>query len=688
MKKVFLESLSLEEAIKVLFENLDARGLYCLSSEIINVTESLGRITAEPVFARYSSPFYHSAAMDGYAVRFADTFTAAETSPCMLRIGYDAVYVDTGDPMPEGFNAVIMIEDVNIIRQKAIGERQEEEYIEIYQPVTPYQHVRTIGEDIVATELIIPENHKIRPIDVGAMLASGHVEVSVRKRPRIAVIPTGTEIIDPDEVRNRPPEPPEIIEYNSSVLSGLVKESGAEAIRFPIVKDKLDEIKKSITMAVETSDIVLINAGSGRGSEDYTLTAIKELGEVIINGISIKPGKPLIAGFVNNKPVFGIPGYPVSAYLTFQLFVKPVIARFLSLSKGVIARHEVLKQSQSEITRFARNDSLWTFGSEKIKATISRQVASPMGVDEFIRVKVGVVNDKYIATPVGRGAGLLMSLVRADGIVRIPAYTEALSAGTEVDVELIREKNEIKKTAVCIGSHDNTLDILANTIKRNYPEFSLSSAHVGSMGGLMALKRGEAHFAGTHLLDEQSGEYNIAFIKRLLPDRKIVLVNLVYRQQGLLVKKGNPKNIKGFEDLVRDDVIFINRQGGSGTRLLLDKHLRELGINPYMVKGYDREEYTHMAVASAVLTGLADTGLAVYSSANALGLDFIPVANERYDLAIPSEFIDTEMIKILLEIIRSDKEFRAAVESLGGYDTRDMGKVVYEGCNDVNLRCR
>jgi putative molybdopterin biosynthesis protein len=647
MKSVFLDSLSLEEAIKVLFHHLDERGLHRLPLEVINVTESLGRITAEPVFARYSSPFYHSAAMDGYAVRFRDTFTASETSPCMLKIGYDAVYVDTGDPMPQGFNAVIMVEDVNIVSQQS-----KEEYIEIYQPVTPYQHVRTIGEDIVATELIIPENHKIRPIDMGAMLASGHLEVSVRKMPKIAVVPTGTEIIEPDAVRNRPPEPPEIIDYNSSMLSGLAKECGAEAVRFNIVKDDLDEIKKTINEASKISDIVLINAGAGRGSKDYTLTAIKELGEVIINGISIKPGKPLIVGFVNNKPIFGIPGYPVSAYLTFQLFVKPVIARLLGIA---------IKEN------------------EKIKATISRQIASSLGVDEFIRVKVGVVDDKYIATPVGRGAGLLMSLVRADGILKISKNSEGLQAGTEVEVELIRNKNEIKNTIVCIGSHDNTLDIRANIIKKNHPEFSLSSAHVGSMGGLTALKKKEAHIAGIHLLDEQTGQYNIPFIKRLLSDRKIILVNLVYRQQGLVVKKGNPKNINGFEDLARDDVIFVNRQSGSGTRLLLDKHLRELGINPYMVKGYDREEYTHMAVASAVLTGLADTGLAVYSSAKALGLDFIVVTNERYDLAIPYELIDTEMIQIILKIIRKDEEFRKTVESLGGYDTRDMGRVMFEG---------
>jgi putative molybdopterin biosynthesis protein len=219
--------------------------------------------------------------------------------------------------------------------------------------------------------------------------------------------------------------------------------------------------------------------------------------------------------------------------------------------------------------------------------------------------------------------------------------------------------------------------VLANVVKKRFPQFSFSSAHVGSMGGLTAIKRGEAHIAGTHLLDEKSGEYNVPYVRRLLPDRQVVLVNLVYREQGLLVRRGNPKGIKSFADLVRDDVIFINRQAGSGTRLLLDKGLREHGINPGLIKGYDREEYTHMAVASAVLTGLADTGLAVDSSAKALDLDFIPVAKERYDLAVPAEYLDTAMIKALLGIVRDDEEFRLTVEALGGYDITDMGKVMY-----------
>ncbi|MBU4320823.1 MAG: molybdopterin biosynthesis protein, partial [Nitrospinae bacterium] len=623
--------------------------LKAFPGEKVMVSKSLGRITAEPVTARLSSPFYHSSAMDGYAVKYQETFGASETSPKKLKLNEQAVYIDTGDPMPDGFNAVIMIEDVNVIRCQVPGVRyQEDEYIEITEPATPWQNVRVIGEDIVATELILPENHRIRPVDVGAMLAGGHIDINVRRKPRVVIIPTGTEIVEPGTNLKRG----DIIEYNSRVLGGLVSEWGGEAIRFRIVPDNLDELKDAILEAHNAGDMVVINAGASAGSEDFTSTAISETGEVILHGVSIKPGKPVIIGVVKNKPVLGIPGYPVSAFITFNLFAKPVIYRWQGIEMEP---------------------------PEVLRAALSRQVASTLGQEEFLRVKTGKVGDKFIATPVSRGAGVLMSLVRADGFVRIPAMSEGIGAGSEVDVELLRTKNEIENTIVCIGSHDNALDLLANSLKKKYLKLSLSSAHVGSMGGLMALKKGEAHIAGTHLLDEETGEYNVSSVKRLLSGRRIILVNLVYREQGLLVLKGNPKNIKGFEDLTREDVVFINRQAGAGTRLLTDKHLRECRIKPEDVKGYEREEYTHMGVASAVLTGIADTGLAILASAKALGLDFIPVAKERYDLAVPFEFYDTEMIRALLSIIREDNEFRDMVANLGGYDISDMGKVMYEG---------
>ncbi|MEW6416846.1 MAG: molybdopterin biosynthesis protein [Nitrospirota bacterium] len=664
-REIYLESTPLHEAIAKWLKKLDSEGVMRpLSGETIKVVNSLGRVTAEAIIANISSPFYHSSAMDGYAVRFADTFGASERTPKRLKIGEHTVYVDTGDPMPDGFNAVIMIEDVNIIKSQKSEVRSQtnppfppftkgglgeiDEYIEIISPATPWQHVRVIGEDIVATELILPENHKIRPVDIGAMLTGGHIEVIVRKRPRVVVIPTGTELVEAGGDLKKG----DIIEYNSRIFSGLVSEWGGESIRFRIIPDVIEELKRAILDALDMGDLVVVNAGASAGSEDFTAKAINELGEVILHGVSIKPGKPVILGWIKGKPILGIPGYPVSAYITFNLFARPLIYKWQGLDIE---------------------------GPEILRAKISRQVASTLGHEEFLRVKVGKVGDNFIATPVSRGAGILMSLVRADGFVRIPAMSEGIGAGTEVDVELMRSKGDIENTIVCIGSHDNALDLLANILKKRHPKFSLSSAHVGSMGGLMSLKRGEAYMAGTHLLDEKTGEYNVSFIKRLLPDKKILLINLVYREQGLVVLKGNPKNINGFEDLTRSDVVFVNRQAGAGTRLLTDKCLRELGIKPENVKGYEREEYTHMGVASAVLTGVADTGLAILASARALNLDFIPVAKERYDLAIPREFFETEMLQNLIKIISEDTEFKDMVMALGGYDISDMGKVMYEG---------
>jgi len=662
-RDIYLESTPLDEALRKWLEKLEFEGVSKpLPGEPVRVIDSLGRVTAEAVIAKISSPFYHSSAMDGYAVKFPETFGASERTPRRLSIGAQALPVDTGDPIPDRFNAVIMIEDVQIRKSQqspvdsqesedsqdaaqTTNRTQEAEYIEIIAPATPWQHVRVIGEDIVATELIVPENHVIRPVDIGALLAGGHTEVQVRMRPRVVIVPTGTEIVEPGSHLQKG----DIIEYNSRILSGLLTEWGGDPVRFGIVPDNLEELKKSILHAVDAGDIVVINAGSSAGSEDYTAAAIRELGEVILHGVGIKPGKPVILGWVRGKPVLGIPGYPVSAYITFTLFVRPLIYQLQGLEFK---------------------------GPDTLKAMISRQVASTPGQEEFVRIKVGKVGDQYIATPISRGAGVLMSLVRADGFIRVPAMSEGIGSGTEVQVELLRSKKDIENTIVCIGSHDNALDLLANILKKRYPKFSLSSAHVGSMGGLIALKRGEAHIAGTHLLDEETGEYNVAFIQRLLPDRNIMLMNLVYREQGLLVVKGNPKNIRGFQDLTRNDVIFVNRQAGAGTRLLTDKCLRELGINPNGVIGYEREEYTHMGVASAVLTGVADTGLAILASARALNLDFIPVAKERYDLAVPQEYLDTEMIRCLLTIIREDREFREMVMQLGGYDISDMGAVI------------
>ncbi|MCX7794168.1 MAG: molybdopterin biosynthesis protein [Thermodesulfovibrionales bacterium] len=642
--KIYRINLSFSEAKELWLRALRDKVLnhLCpLTEEKIETIHSKGRITSRPVRAKISSPFFHASAVDGYALRFTDTVTASERTPVYLQINKDCLRVDTGDPLQPDMNAVVMLEDVNTVKKDGA------EFIELREALTPWQNVRIAGEDIVQGELIIPENERITAFYIGAMLASQNTEVWVRKKPVVSIIPTGSEIVEPgSEVK-----PGDIIEFNSRFLSALVEDTGSEYRRYAIVPDNKEILKRSILEALSESHVLLVIGGSSLGREDLLADAIREIGDIVVHGVNIKPGKPLMLSIVQNKPVIGIPGYPVSAYIAFELFVKPLLYMLQSLEEPE---------------------------AREIEAILSRNIASTLGIEEFIRVKIGSVSGKYIATPLARGAGLMSSLVKADGILQIPSNIEGIEAGSKVKVKLLRDERELLNTIVFIGSHDNTIDLIHNFLKKHYPSLSLSSANVGSMGGLIALRRRECHITGIHLLDEATGEYNIPFVKRILQGESFVVVNLVYRQQGLIVKRGNPKAIKSFHDLIREDIFFVNRQRGSGTRLLLDKHLKELGIDPQRIKGYEIEDYTHMSVASKVLTGVADVALGIYSAAKALDLDFIPVAEERYDLVILEESLRLPMIEALLEIIKNDSEFKDAVHAMGGYDTRDTGKVIMQ----------
>ncbi|MDR3628996.1 MAG: molybdopterin biosynthesis protein [Desulfocapsaceae bacterium] len=603
----------------------------------VPVDDCLGMLTAMPVFAHSSSPSYNAAAMDGIAVRFEDLAGASESSPVRLQQGrYQPV--NTGNALPSGFNAVVMIEDVHQITDTDV---------ELAMPATPWQHVRTIGEDIVSTELILPEGHRVRPIDQGAMLAAGVTEIKIRRPPKAMVIPTGSELIQPG-LQARPGQ---IIEFNSRILAGSLQEWGACVRRSAPVPDNPGSLRLAILQAVKDNDIVVLNAGASAGTRDFTAQVLAELGEIIVHGVAIKPGKPVILAMVDDTPVIGLPGYPISATLTLRLFVREMITAFLGL-----------EPSEPEV----------------IEAIMSRPLHSSMGVDHFVRVTLGHVGDTLMATPSGKGAGAVMSLVRADGILTIPAGSEGVGAGEKVPIELIRPRDQIDSTLVIIGSHDNILDLMANRLHKERPIIRLSSAHVGSMGGIMAIRRREAHLAGCHLLDEATGEYNISFLKRFLQNTPLRLVNLCYRQQGLIVSRNNPKNIRGFQDIATRSLIFINRQGGAGTRLLTDKILREAGISPTEIAGYGHEEYTHMSVAAAVAAGSADAGMGILAAARALDLDFIPIAEERYDLIVPECFIADSKILAVLTMMESSRDFHLEILALGGYDLRDCGKVMYQ----------
>jgi putative molybdopterin biosynthesis protein len=308
-----------------------------------------------------------------------------------------------------------------------------------------------------------------------------------------------------------------------------------------------------------------------------------------------------------------------------------------------------------------------------VRARLARRVVSPLGVEEFVRVKVGRVGDTLVATPLGRGAGLIMSLVRADGIVRVPRHTEGLGEGSEVPVELLGEPGQLETTVVVSGSHDLALELLGGVLAAEHPGYFLSASHTGSLGGLLALKRGEAHAAGIHLLDPATGDYNLPYIRRVLPGEEVALVALFDRTQGFIVPPGNPQGISGFLDLGRGEVRLANRQRGSGTRILLDYHLEQVGLAPEAVPGYEREEYTHMGVAAAVASGMATCGLGILAAASALGLDFVPVTTERYELAIPAACRELPGVRRLLETAVSPG-FRRELGRLGGYDAACAGQ--------------
>jgi putative molybdopterin biosynthesis protein len=636
-RNIYLSNKPLDEARKIWQDTLDQCGFYTRAPlEKITVDDSLGRITAEPVFARRSSPSYNAAAMDGISVRFSDLAGASEVSPVFLKADRFKP-VNTGNAIPADFDCVVMIEDVHFV---------SEEEVELHLPATPWQHVRTIGEDIVATELILPEGHVIRAIDQGAMLATGVTEIQVQRLPRVTVIPTGSELIQPD----RKPEAGQIIEFNSRILAGYLREWGAESSRSLPVVDDPELLKKALLEAAATNDLVVLNAGASAGTRDYSAEVLAEIGRVVVHGVAIKPGKPVILAVVGNTPVIGLPGYPVSAFLTMRLFVREMISRFLGQGKPP---------------------------SPYVEATLSRPLHSAMGVDQFVRITLGRVGETLMATPSGKGAGAVMSMVRADGLLTVDAGKEGIGAGEKVRVELLRPQAEVDATLVFIGSHDNILDLMANHLYRKRPIVRISSAHVGSMGGIMAIRRGEAHIAGTHLLDEETGEYNISFIKRFLKDTPLQLINLCYREQGLIVARGNPKKIQGFKDIAEKQYTFINRQNGAGTRILTDKLLRDENISPGQITGYGHEEYTHMSVAAAVANGSVDAGLGIRAAANALDLDFVPIAEERYDLIVPSIFLDDTKVNTILELMRESKEFGAAIVALGGYDLRDCGRVIH-----------
>lgn len=677
---VYLHDIPLEEARSRFQSALEEAGLWCLlGDETIPLDETaIERYLAATIWAKSSSPHYHAAAMDGFAVRAADTAGAQPSAPILLKVGSrkranksnEACYVDTGDSLPEAFNAVIPIENVESIDStgKITTAIRNPKYIRIRSGVTPWSNVRPLGEDIIATQFLLPKGHLLRPIDLGVIAAAGFKEITVTRKPRVAVIPTGSELVP----LGTKLQPGDILEYNSIVLAAQVNEWGGQAVRYPITPDNLDSIKKSVQEASQSNDLILLNAGSSAGAEDFSAEIVQTLGTLLVHGVAIRPGHPVILGMIqrdptsqlpsdcyaSNKtssgeqkswiPIIGVPGYPVSAALTGEIFVEPLLALW-------IGRKPIKHQ--------------------EAPARITRKITSPPGDDDFVRVAMGKVGEHILATPLSRGAGVISSLVHADGLALIPRGIQGLNSGEEVNVSLYRSMDEITKTILCIGSHDMTLDLLSEFLSKYERRFV--TVNVGSQAGLIALVRGEAHVAGSHLLDPDSGEYNVTYILKYLRNIPVKIYGFVNREQGLIVKKGNPKEIHDLNDLLRKEINYVNRQRGAGTRVLFDYLLTQKGMNPELIHGYYLEEFTHLNVASSVASGRADCGMGIPAAAQALDLDFVPITNEKYQLIIPSIHADSNLLEPLF-VMMKNKEFQEAISRLPGYKLAEMGEIIAE----------
>ena len=629
----YLTNVALDRAREEYLALLRSHG-YGPRTEVIPVWDACGRVTAHAVYAHICAPHYAASAMDGVAVTAKDTFGATETTPKTLAPG-QFVVVDTGDPVPENCDAVIMVEDVV---------NNDDGSITIHESAAPWQHIRQIGEDICAGEMILPSHVAVSPSAIGAMIAGGVLEVEVIRKPVVGIIPTGDEIIPPCT----DPKPGDIMEFNGSIFSAMVRQWGAEAKVYPIVPDQFDAIRDMVAKAAEECDLVILNAGSSAGRDDYSTRVIRELGEVLYHGIAMKPGKPAILGCKGDTPILGVPGYPVSGIIVVEQLLKPLVEYWLKVSSAP---------------------------SQYAKAVLTRPVVSGLKYQEFVRVRMGYVGNKLMASPLSRGSGVVSSFMKADGILEVPQGLEGFEAGSEVNVRLLCPVDKLENTVVVIGSHDPLLDELGDMLHVADNDVYMSSSHVGSMGGIMALRRGEAHAAGCHLLDTATGEYNLSFIRKYFPMGGVKLVRCVGRQQGMMVAKGNPLNIQKFADIAREGVRYVNRQKGSGTRILTDYLCKQEQMNTAAIYGYDREELTHTSVAAQIVSGSADAGMGIYSAAKQYDLDFIPICIEQYDLLIPDHAWDTPQVQQMLQTLKSG-DFKEKILAMGGYTVENPGEII------------
>jgi putative molybdopterin biosynthesis protein len=659
-RKIFRELVSVEEAREKLREHFQPK---TTGVEKIPLMASRGRVLAEDVIAPIDVPPFDRASMDGYAVHAEDTYRADEEHPTELRLigsveagskpemtvrSKEAVEVSTGAPMPKGANAVVMVEYTS----------RDGDVLKVFRSVSLGENIMAAGTDIMAGELVLRTGTLLTPRETGVLAALGLHEVDVFRKPKVAVISTGNELVTPGE----PLSFGMIYDINAQTISDSIRECGGEPVFTGNVRDRIEEIREKLAEAAKVADVVIVSGGTSVGVGDLIYRVIDDLGSpgILVHGVAVKPGKPTIIAVADGKPIFSLPGYPTSALMIFNLFVAPVIRSMAGLGPELEAVTVIAKTSARIFTSGGRREYV------------------PVNL---VRTK----EDDYRIYPVPGGSGAITTLAKADGFIEIPKNRTFLEADETIAVRLFG--SQIKPVDLMfIGSHCLGVDLILKLLREKDPGITYKVINVGSSGGLAAIRRGEADIAGVHLLDEATGEYNVSFLKEFGVEDEAVLFKGYVRKQGLIVAKGNPKGIKGVKDLLREDVDFINRNKGSGTRILIDMNLKKIAREiresfedfANTIHGYDVEAKSHSAVAASVAMGKADVGVGINAVAERYRLDFLPVADEEYDFLVKSERRDKPAVKLFLEALGTS-EFRERLtqEFPGLKSTDETGKAVH-----------
>ncbi|MGD0424022.1 MAG: molybdopterin biosynthesis protein [Candidatus Bathyarchaeia archaeon] len=654
-RKVFRRLQSLEEA------NLALRNLWKMEihSEDIPLTEALGRVLTVDVSSTVDVPGFDRASMDGFAVNAEDIFNADEQHPIQLKVignieagdsssrkinRAQSVEIATGAPIPIGANAVVMVEFTKRI----------ENNVQVFKPVSVGENVTAAGSDIMTGELLLRKSQAIGPREVGLLAAAGVDNVRVFSKPRVAIFSSGNELIKSGETLNFA----KLYDINGPTIAAGVTECGGAPKFYGILPDNYTVIKERLRSALEEVDIVISSGSTSSGPGDIIYKVVEELGEpgIIVHGLSLKPGKPVVIGLAGNKPIFGLPGYPTSALMIFHILVAPAIRQLAQITETK---------------------------ATSIQATVPMKFFKARGRRELLPVQlISQPDGNFSAYPMQSGSGAVSSFSLADGFADLPETQEFLEEGEKINVELFG-KNLIPPSLVVIGSHCVGVDIIFALLHDHDSGFLGRTINVGSVGGFHAAKLGEADVSGVHLVDE-SGEYNVSYMSTYGVENSTILIRGYDREQGLIVQRGNPKNIKGFDDLLRKDVTFINRNRGSGTRLLIDKYLAELARSSkaspselaVQIQGYAHEAKSHSAVAAAIRNHRADVGFGIRSVAGEL--DFIKTDNEHYDFLIPRSHEKKQGVKQFIQVLKSPEFSQALRERAPGLRTNDQtGETIF-----------